>query len=106
MCDFIKQNELILEVEKICSNLELRMIYTLMDTCSLSNYEFRRFNLWSLSHAFEQNSKNLSDFFYFADYDYGLCYYAVKNLEIDRSVYIETSGTIINSADSIGIFCA
>jgi hypothetical protein len=102
ICDEMRVQ--ILEFEKLCSNCQLRVAYTIIETSRISNYVYRRFNFWSLSNAIEYSCRYLSEYFFFADYNYGLNYYAVHKNDINGPVFLEVSGSFYICAASFDSF--
>lgn len=86
--------------KKCCSNLNLHILFAIMDIPRFANYKLRHFNMWNISQAVDNPINQNATLFYFADYDHGLCYYAVSKSELDGPVFVDTGSLISRCSDS------
>jgi hypothetical protein len=88
-------------INRVINNKILIFLYTLFEItrnkCSSENL----FRIWSFDECLENKMNTGSDFFYFADYDFCLCFYCINRHEENGAVYVNTSGLITQCATDI-----
>jgi hypothetical protein len=88
-------------INSVINNKFLIFFYTLHEITQNQFSCDNLFRIWSFDQCLENKMNTGSDFFYFADYDFGLCFYCINRHEENGFVYVNTSGLLTQCASDL-----